>query len=79
MTMQATLRYQIDALDEAIADLVVERSRVSRRLWEDREDHGGPRVDLTRERAIRDHYGSVVGHDGYQLADAILQICRGHN
>lgn len=79
MQIDDALRNQIDALDETIANLVVERSHLSRKLWEAREDAGGPRVDITRERNIRTHYSSVVGHDGGYLADAILQICRGYN
>lgn len=71
------LRGQIDALDTAIARLVVERARVSRRIQHCRVAGGGARVELGRERVVRDGYRDALGVDGTQLADAVLRVCRG--
>lgn len=72
-----TLRGQIDELDAAIAALVAERAAVSRRIQRARMDAGGTRVELGRERVIRAGYRDALGPDGPQLADAVLQVCRG--
>lgn len=71
------LRGQIDALDEAIARLVAERARLSNRVQATRINSGGTRVELGRERAIRDHYRTTLGPSGPAVADAILIVCRG--
>ncbi|MGH8961548.1 MAG: chorismate mutase [Jatrophihabitantaceae bacterium] len=71
------LRGQIDALDEAIVNLVNERARLSRRIQTARMNGGGTRVELGRERVILDAYRSALGRDGAHLADAVLQVCRG--
>jgi chorismate mutase len=72
-----TLRTQIDALDLAIARLVRERTRLSKRIQTARINGGGTRVELGRERVVLDGYRSALGPDGAQLADAILRVCRG--
>lgn len=72
-----TLREQIDALDEAIVRLVAERTRLSRRIQTARMNAGGTRVELGRERVIRDAYRAALGPEGPHLADAILQVGRG--
>jgi chorismate mutase len=71
------LRGQIDALDEAIINLVAERARLSSRVQTARMNDGGTRVELGRERVILDAYRSTLGHSGANLADAVLQVCRG--
>jgi chorismate mutase len=71
------LRGQIDALDDAIARLVAERGRLSRRIQLARVNAGGTRVELGRERLILDRYRAGLGPDGVQLADAVLRVCRG--
>ena len=71
------LREQIDALDEAIIRLVNERARVSRRIQTARINAGGTRVELGRERVVHNTYRDGLGPDGPQLADALLQVCRG--
>jgi chorismate mutase len=73
----STLRGQIDALDEAIVRLVAERARLSRRIQTARVNAGGTRVELGRERVILDAYRGGLGPQGANLADAILQVCRG--
>ncbi len=72
-----TLRGKIDELDAAIAALVAERATVSRRIQQARMDAGGTRVELGRERVIRAGYRNALGPDGAQLADSVLQVCRG--
>lgn len=71
------LREQIDALDEAITNLVTERARLSSRVQAARMNEGGTRVELGRERVILDTYRTALGRHGATLADAILQVCRG--
>jgi chorismate mutase len=71
------LRGQIDALDAAIIRLVDERTRVSRRIQTARMNAGGTRVELGRERVVLAAYRDGLGPDGPQLADAVLQVCRG--
>jgi chorismate mutase len=73
----ATLRLQIDAMDEALIRLVAERARLSKRIQAARISGGGTRVELGRERVVLDAYRSVLGPDGAQLADSILRVCRG--
>ncbi len=71
------LRRQIDALDEAIIRLVAERTHVSRRIQTARINAGGTRVELGRERVVLAAYRDGLGADGPNLADAVLQVCRG--
>lgn len=71
------LRDQIDGLDVAIARLVAERAKLSRRIQTARINAGGTRVELGRERVIMDHYREQLGSNGPALADAVLQVCRG--
>src|ERR1700709_297697 len=71
------LREQIDALDAAIIRLVAERARVSRRIQTARINAGGTRVELGRERIVHATYRDGLGPDGPQLADSLLQVCRG--
>ena len=73
----ATLRSQIDALDEAIISLVAERIQVSKLIQTTRINGGGTRVELGRERQILDAYRDRLGREGTHLADAVLQVCRG--
>ncbi|MFN2517937.1 MAG: chorismate mutase [Jatrophihabitantaceae bacterium] len=72
-----TLRGQIDALDAAIVRLVAERARLSARIQTARMNAGGTRVELGRERVILNAYRGGLGPDGANLADAVLQVCRG--
>lgn len=71
------LRRQIDSMDEAIARLVAERAKLSRRVQTARMNAGGTRVELGRERVILDTYRQALGPNGPALADAVLQVCRG--
>jgi chorismate mutase len=71
------LREQIDALDAAIVRIVAERARVSRRIQTARMNAGGTRVELGRERTVRNTYRDGLGSEGPALAEAVLQVCRG--
>ncbi len=73
-----TLRTQIDALDTAIALLIIERAQLSRRIQTARINAGGARVELGRERAIHAHYRQELGSEGSAVADAVLRVCRGN-
>jgi chorismate mutase len=72
-----TLRTQIDALDATIVRLIAERARLSARIQTARVNAGGARVELGRERVILDTYREGLGPQGPNLADAVLQVCRG--
>lgn len=71
------LRGQIDALDAALLRIVAERAQVSRRIQTARMNAGGTRVELGRERTVRNAYRDGLGPDGPALAEAVLQVCRG--
>jgi chorismate mutase len=71
------LREQIDAIDTAIVRLVAERARLSERVQTTRVNAGGARLQLGRERAILESYRAGLGPNGPELADAVLQFCRG--
>ncbi len=73
----STLRGQIDALDQAIARLVTERTRLSTRVQTARLNAGGTRVELGRERVILDGYRRALGPDGALVGEAVLRVCRG--
>jgi chorismate mutase len=72
-----TLRHQIDALDAAIAQLIIERAQLSSRVQAARLDAGGTRVALGRERAIHQRYRDALGSTGAGVAEAVLRVCRG--
>jgi chorismate mutase len=71
------LRGQIDAIDQAIVNLVAERVRLSQRIQTARINGGGARVELGRERVILDAYRAGLGRPGAHLAEAVLEVCRG--
>jgi chorismate mutase len=71
------LRTQIDSMDAAIISLVVERTRISKRIQAERISSGGTRVELGRERIVLDGYRAGLGPDGVQLAEALLRVGRG--
>lgn len=71
------LRHQIDALDTAIVQLIMERAQLSRRVQTARLDAGGTRVVLSRERAVRERYRTALGGVGGAVAEAVLRVCRG--
>ena len=68
------LRDQIDAIDTAIARLVAERVRLSRRIQTLRLNSGGTRVQLGRERIILERYRAALGPDGPVLGESVLLV-----
>jgi chorismate mutase len=70
------LRIQIDALDESITTLIAERAELSRQIQIARVSAGGTRVELGRERVIREHYRTTLGAEGPSVAEAILRACK---
>jgi len=73
------LRTQIDSLDDAIIDLIITRVQLSLEIQTARISAGGPRIVLSRERAIRSRYLAALGTAGAAVADAMLRVCRGSN
>jgi chorismate mutase len=71
------LRTQIDSMDAAIIRLVVERTRISKRIQATRISTGGTRVEVGRERIVLDGYRKGLGPDGVVLAEALLRVGRG--
>ncbi len=71
------LRTQIDSMDAAIIRLVVERTRISKRIQATRISTGGTRVEVGRERVVLDGYRKGLGPDGVVLAEALLRVGRG--
>jgi chorismate mutase len=64
-------------MDAAIIRLVAERTLLSKRIQTARITAGGTRVELGRERTVRNSYRDGLGPDGAALAEAVLQVCRG--
>jgi chorismate mutase len=71
------LRAQIDAIDASITRLIKERAELSVRIQAVRVSAGGTRIELGRERVILAHYRDALGHDGPNVGDAVLRVCRG--
>ena len=53
------LRAQIAANDRAIVAAVNERLRLVTELWRLKEEHGTERLDLDRERRLREHLAAA--------------------
>ena len=73
------LRTHVNALDDAIIELIVTRSQLSLQIEKARISAGGPRIMLSQERAVRSRYRAVLGTAGGPVADAMLRACRGSN
>jgi chorismate mutase len=72
-----SMRARIDALDDAIIDLISTRAHLSRQIQAARISAGEPRIVLSREHAIRSRYLDALGTPGAGVADAVLRVCRG--
>lgn len=70
-------RERIDALDERIIALVLERMVVSARIQHARIASGGRRVNLSRETGILRRYRESLGRPGTAFSMALLELCRG--
>ncbi|HEX8304971.1 MAG TPA: chorismate mutase [Jatrophihabitans sp.] len=72
------MRARIDAVDDAIIQLIIARTRLSVHIQAARISGGEPRIVLSRERAIRGRYRAALGAPGDGVADAVLRVCRGN-
>lgn len=70
------LRKEIDRLDSDILRLIVRRTEVSRRIGAIRRAEGGPRIVLSRERAVLARFREL-GPEGRELAMLLLRLGRG--
>ncbi|OBH07733.1 MULTISPECIES: chorismate mutase [unclassified Mycobacterium] len=70
-------RERIDALDERIIALVLERMFVSDKIQQARITSGGCRVHLSREMQVLRRYRESLGKPGTAFAMALLDLCRG--
>jgi chorismate mutase len=71
------MRERIDAIDQAIIDLWLERAHLSQQVGKTRMASGGTRLVLSREREIVDRFREALGADGAQVALMILRAGRG--
>ena len=55
------LRARIGANDRAIVQAVNERLRLVAELWRVKDEHGGERLDLDRERRLREELAAANG------------------
>ena len=63
------LRAQIASNDRAIVAAVNERLRLVTELWRLKEEHGTERLDLGRERRLREHLAAA--NDGPLTAEGL--------
>jgi chorismate mutase len=70
-------RARIDAIDDAILDLLQQRRDASQRIQALRTSAGGARVEHARENAILRHWTERLGPVGGELALDVLALCRG--
>ncbi|MGI5378942.1 chorismate mutase [Streptomyces sp. CA-251387] len=75
----ARLRQQIDDLDRSLIGTLKQRLRASREIQRLRTGRGGSRVDSGREHTVRGRYAEELGPGGADLADALLEMCRGQS
>jgi chorismate mutase len=71
------MRERIDAIDQAIIDLWLERAHLSQQVGKTRMASGGTRLVLSREREIVERFREALGPDGTQIAPMILRAGRG--
>lgn len=72
----ASLRKEIDALDDQILCLIKRRTKVSQRIGEIRRAEGGPRLVLSREHAVLARFREL-GPEGRELGMLLLRLGRG--
>jgi len=70
-------RERIKQIDEAIAQLALERTIESRAIGKERMASGGTRVVHSKEYEVIKRYSSVLGDEGRQIALALLALGRG--
>lgn len=72
----ATLRVEIDRIDNEILRLVRRRSEVSQEIGAARIAAGGTKIVHNREIAVLNHYAQL-GQEGRDLAMLLLRLGRG--
>ncbi|GAA1938160.1 chorismate mutase [Kitasatospora viridis] len=70
-------RATIDALDDQIIESIKRRALISRKIQQVRAEEGGPRLVLSREMSVLEHYRTGLGPVGTDVAARILDLCRG--
>ncbi|WP_309031214.1 chorismate mutase [Streptomyces alfalfae] len=75
----ARLRERIDALDRSLIGTLKQRLETSREIQRIRTEGGGPPLDFKREVSIRGRYAEELGEGGADLAEALLEMCRGRS
>ncbi|NUP19753.1 MAG: chorismate mutase [Streptomyces sp.] len=75
----ARLRREIDDLDGRVIGTLKQRLRISREIQGLRTDRGGSRTDSGREHTVRGRYAEELGEGGADLAQALLELCRGQS
>jgi chorismate mutase len=70
-------RARLDAIDNAIIELLAQRKHVSKQVQALRVEAGGSRVEHSRENAIIRRWSDALGESGVELAMAVLHHCRG--
>ena len=71
------MRDRIDAIDQSIIDLWLERASLSQQVGKTRMASGGTRLVLSREREIVERFREALGADGTQVALLLLRAGRG--
>lgn len=70
-------RGRIDAIDQVISSLLLQRADASRQIQDARVRSGGARVDLAREREVISTYVTSLGQPGTDVAHSVLALSRG--
>jgi chorismate mutase len=70
------LRKEIDRLDSDILRLISRRTEVSQQIGAIRRSQGGPRIVLSRERAVLARFREL-GPEGRELGMLLLRLGRG--
>lgn len=77
IVLQQDMEYAIphlDALDEAIINLIRERVALAKHVQTARARLGQPRVDLAREAEVRDRYLDALGWHGADISGALCAL-----
>lgn len=70
-------RARLDAIDDALRALVLERVEVSRQVQALRRAQGQGGIQHARENLIVAGYVDALGEPGADIALAVLALCRG--
>lgn len=72
----ADYRDRIDALDEAIINLSVERINASKAVQRVKRARGLTLVDVAREKEIMRRYEDALGLEGREIATLLLKLAK---